>query len=57
MFYRYVEGVELFICGNYVYNYYYDCKDVNYFLLVDSICDVICILINKVLDVILILVC
>lgn len=44
----YVEGAELFTCGNYVYNHYHDCKDANHFLSADSICDVICIPTNKV---------
>ena len=32
---RYVNGADLFLCGNYIYNHYRDCKDENYFL---SVC-------------------
>lgn len=53
----YVEGAELFTCGNYVYNHYHDCKDANHFLSADSICDVICIPTNKVSDVTPVLAC
>nr|XP_034303271.1 Bardet-Biedl syndrome 7 protein homolog isoform X1 [Crassostrea gigas] len=53
----YVEGAELFTCGNYVYNHYHDCKDANHFLSADSICDVICIPTNKVPNVTPVLAC
>lgn len=57
LFYRYVEGAELFTCGNYVYNHYHDCKDANHFLSADNICDVICIPTNKVPEVTPVLAC
>lgn len=55
--YRFVEGAELFTCGNFVYNHYHDCKDANHFLSADSICDVICIPTNKVPEVTPVLAC
>ncbi|CAH1777872.1 unnamed protein product [Owenia fusiformis] len=39
----YVEGSDLFLCGNYIYNHYRDCKDMNYFLSADKVNDVICL--------------
>ncbi|XP_048774154.1 Bardet-Biedl syndrome 7 protein homolog isoform X3 [Ostrea edulis] len=53
----FVEGAELFTCGNFVYNHYHDCKDANHFLSADSICDVICIPTNKVPEVTPVLAC
>lgn len=47
IFGRYVNGVDFFFCGNYIYNYYRDCKDENYFLLGDKIIAVFCLLIRK----------
>ena len=40
---RYVSGADLFLCGNYIYNHYRDCKDENYFLSGDKITDVLCL--------------
>jgi len=39
----YVEGRDLFVCGNYVFNHYRDCQDANYFLCGDKINDVLCL--------------
>ncbi|XP_031571614.1 Bardet-Biedl syndrome 7 protein-like [Actinia tenebrosa] len=36
-----VYEADLFLCGNYIYNHYKDCKDENYFLSGDKINDVI----------------
>ncbi|KAJ7348767.1 Bardet-Biedl syndrome 7 protein, partial [Desmophyllum pertusum] len=40
---RCVNGADLFLCGNYIYNHYHDCKDENYFLSGDKITDVLCL--------------
>lgn len=40
---RYVSGADLFLCGNYIYNHYRDCKDENYYLSGDKITDVLCL--------------
>ena len=40
---RYVNSADLFLCGNYIYNHYRDCKDENYFLSGDKITDVLCL--------------
>lgn len=40
-FSRYVYGSDLFICGNQIYNHFYDCKEVNSYLCNDKINDVI----------------
>ncbi|KAK3099890.1 hypothetical protein FSP39_011300 [Pinctada imbricata] len=53
----YVEGSELFTSGNFVYNHYHDCKDTNYFLSADKICDVICLPMDKCPEVTPILAC
>ncbi|XP_061189104.1 Bardet-Biedl syndrome 7 protein homolog isoform X3 [Saccostrea echinata] len=53
----YVEGAELFTCGNFVYNHYHDCKDANHFLSADNICDVICLPTNKVPEITPVLAC
>ncbi|XP_065884196.1 Bardet-Biedl syndrome 7 protein homolog [Dysidea avara] len=37
----FVDGNDLFTCGNYTYNHYRDCKDTNYYLASDKINDVI----------------
>lgn len=46
----YVNGADLFLCGNYIYNHYRDCKDENYFLSGDRITDVLCLPIRKNTD-------
>ena len=38
-----MEGRDLFVCGNYVFNHYRDCQDANYFLCGDKINDVLCL--------------
>ncbi|KAL5012626.1 hypothetical protein ScPMuIL_011177 [Solemya velum] len=53
----YVEGADLFCCGNFIYNHYRDCKDANYFLSGDQISDVICLPVNKTTDIIPVLAC
>ena len=34
-----VEGLDLYLCGNYIFNQYYDCQDKNYFLSPDKVND------------------
>lgn len=46
----YVSGADLFLCGNYIYNHYRDCKDENYFLSGDTITDVLCLPSKKSTD-------
>ncbi|XP_052091574.1 Bardet-Biedl syndrome 7 protein homolog isoform X3 [Mytilus californianus] len=53
----YVEGSDLFTCGNYVYNHYKDCKDTNYFLSADKISDVLCLPMEKNDDITPVLAC
>ncbi|XP_046325809.1 Bardet-Biedl syndrome 7 protein homolog isoform X2 [Haliotis rufescens] len=53
----YVEGSDLFTCGNFIYNHYRDCKDINHFLCGDKINDVINLPLDKIPDVIPILAC
>eukprot|EP00794_Sanderia_malayensis_P007541 gene7541-8378_t len=36
-----VNGSDLFLCGNYIFNHYHDCQDKNYFLCPDRVNDVI----------------
>lgn len=47
----YVSGADLFLCGNYIYNHYRDCKDENYYLSGDKITDVLCLPTKKSVDV------
>lgn len=54
---RYVEGSELFTCGNFLYNQYRDCKDVNNYLSADKICDVICLPLETNPEIVPILAC
>ena len=54
---RFVESSDLFICGNYIYNHYRDCKDINYFLCADVISDVVCLPTDKVPDITPVLAC
>ncbi|XP_022787096.1 Bardet-Biedl syndrome 7 protein homolog isoform X2 [Stylophora pistillata] len=46
----FVNGADLFLCGNYIYNHYRDCKDENYFLSGDKITDVLCLPTRKNTD-------
>ncbi|XP_012936573.1 Bardet-Biedl syndrome 7 protein homolog [Aplysia californica] len=39
----YVEGTDLLVCGNFVFNHYRDCKDINYVVCNDKITDVLCL--------------
>ena len=54
---RYVEGADLFICGNYIYNRYTDCQDTNYYLSADKINDVLCLPTERIPEVTPILAC
>lgn len=39
----YVEGADLFVCGNYIFNHYKECKDIHNMLCSDKINDVLCL--------------
>uniref|UniRef100_A0A8C4X5D7 Bardet-Biedl syndrome 7 protein homolog n=1 Tax=Erpetoichthys calabaricus TaxID=27687 RepID=A0A8C4X5D7_ERPCA len=39
----FVSGPDLFVCGSYIYNHYYDCKDQDYYLSGDKINDIVCL--------------
>ncbi|GAB1601669.1 Bardet-Biedl syndrome 7 protein homolog isoform X2 [Argonauta hians] len=39
----YVDGADLFVCGNYTYTHYHECNDINNILCGDRINDVICL--------------
>ena len=52
-----VEGAELFVCGNFVYNHYHDCKDSHYLLCGDKINDVLCLPAQHVQELVPILAC
>lgn len=43
MIFRYVYGVDMFICGSYSMNHFHDCAEVHYFLCGDRINDVLCL--------------
>ncbi|GIY19793.1 bardet-Biedl syndrome 7 protein [Caerostris darwini] len=43
-----ISGNDLFVCGNFIFNHYYECQDQNYYLSVDSINDMICLDMDKV---------
>ena len=43
----YISGSHLFVCGNYVFNHYNDCRDANYLLASDCITDVLALPIEK----------
>ncbi|GCC18607.1 hypothetical protein chiPu_0020844 [Chiloscyllium punctatum] len=44
----YVSGADLFLCANYIYNHYCDCKDQDYYLSSDKINDIICLPVEKI---------
>ncbi|XP_048390494.1 Bardet-Biedl syndrome 7 protein isoform X4 [Stegostoma tigrinum] len=44
----YVSGADLFLCANYIYNHYCDCKDQDYYLSGDKIDDIICLPVEKI---------
>ncbi|XP_048473582.1 Bardet-Biedl syndrome 7 protein isoform X3 [Rhincodon typus] len=44
----YVSGADLFLCANYIYNHYCDCKDQDYYLSSDKIDDIICLPVEKI---------
>ncbi|XP_055938767.1 Bardet-Biedl syndrome 7 protein homolog isoform X3 [Argiope bruennichi] len=52
-----ISGNDLFVCGNFMYNHYYECQDQNYYLSVDSINDMICLDMDKVGTIVPILAC
>ncbi|GBM81005.1 Bardet-Biedl syndrome 7 protein [Araneus ventricosus] len=52
-----ISGNDLFVCGNFIYNHYYECQDQNYYLSVDSINDMICLDMDKVGTIVPILAC
>ncbi len=52
-----MEGADLFICGNYIFNQYTDCKDSNYYLSADKINDVVCLPTERITDVTPVLAC
>ena len=56
-FFRSVEGSDLFVTGNYIYNHYRDCKDVNYYLCGDNINEVLCLPVDKVPEIMPVLAC
>ncbi|KAK1175356.1 hypothetical protein AOXY_G3052 [Acipenser oxyrinchus oxyrinchus] len=43
----YVSGADLFVCASYIYNHYCDCKDQDYYLSGDKICDIVCLPMTK----------
>ncbi|KAK7486998.1 hypothetical protein BaRGS_00021814 [Batillaria attramentaria] len=53
----FVEGPELFACGNFVYNHYHDCKDTHYMLCGDRINDVLCLPPERTQELIPVLAC
>ncbi len=55
--FRYVEGADLLICGNYIFNQYQDCKDLHYFLCADKINDVLCLPSNRIQKIVPICAC
>ncbi|KAG8186875.1 hypothetical protein JTE90_024118 [Oedothorax gibbosus] len=52
-----ISGNDLFVCGNFIFNHYYECQDQNYFLSVDNINDMICLDMDKVGTIVPILAC
>ncbi len=54
---RYVEGSDLFTCGNYIYNQYTDCKETSHYLCSDKINDILTLPMEKFPGVMPILAC
>ncbi|XP_042902114.1 BBSome complex member BBS7 isoform X2 [Parasteatoda tepidariorum] len=52
-----ISGNDLFVCGNFIYNHYYECQDQSYYLSVDNINDMICLDMDKVGTIVPILAC
>ncbi|ESP04393.1 hypothetical protein LOTGIDRAFT_223884 [Lottia gigantea] len=52
-----VQGSDLFVCGNFIFNHYHDCKDTNYYLCGDKINDVLCLPMDKVTEITPVLAC
>lgn len=44
----FVNGNDLILCGNHVYNHYRDCKDIGSYLCGDTIVDVVALCPNNV---------
>lgn len=41
MYFRYVLGTELFLCGDHIYTHYRDCKELGSYICGDKIVDVL----------------
>ncbi|XP_054708555.1 Bardet-Biedl syndrome 7 protein homolog [Uloborus diversus] len=52
-----ISGNDLFVCGNFIFNHYYECQDQNYYLSTDHINDIICLDMDKVGTIVPILAC
>lgn len=52
-----ISGSDLFLCANFIYNHYCDCKDQHYYLSGDKISDVLCLPVEKLERIIPILAC
>lgn len=52
-----ISGSDLLVCGDYVYNHYHDCQDVNYFLAADKINDLIALPAEKMKTLVPVLAC
>ncbi|XP_023932485.1 Bardet-Biedl syndrome 7 protein homolog isoform X2 [Lingula anatina] len=52
-----VEGADLFVSGNYIYNHYKDCKDTNYYLCQDKVNDIIVLPVERIPEIMPVLAC
>lgn len=52
-----ISGNDLFLCGNFIFNHYYECQDQNYYLSGDHINDLICLDMDKVGTIVPVLAC